>query len=201
MRPWRVTLSLAVLAGLFLACSREPAFRGTALDPPRETLDFTLHDQRGQPVRLSDLRGRVVFLTFFYTACTDICPLVTQKIRKVTELLGNKRREVSILVVTVDPERDTVARAAEYSRNWGMLERWRFLSGSESELEPVWRYYWVGELRRDAIGSPETPSSAYEVQHTAPVHLIDQRGRVRVVYGSSFRPAQLAHDIEALLKR
>jgi cytochrome oxidase Cu insertion factor (SCO1/SenC/PrrC family) len=43
-------------------------------------------------------------------------------------------------------------------------------------------------------------ASGYEVEHTAPVHLIDRTGRVRVVFGSTFRPAQLTHDIEALLK-
>ncbi len=198
MTSSRSIVTLAVLLSLLAACSRRPAFQGTPLDPPRDSLDFMLTDQFGQRLRLTELRGRVVVLTFLYTACPDLCPLVTQKIREVGRLLDDKRRDLAFLAVTVDPQRDTVPAIAEYSRRWGMLHRWRFLTGSERELEPIWRYYWVGEIRREAIGGAAAPAT-YDVQHLAPVHLIDRDGRVRVAYGSNFRPAELAHDIEALL--
>jgi protein SCO1/2 len=187
------------IASVALACSRGPSFEGNALDPPRPTLDFTLADQSGQPVRLSALRGQVVVLTFLYTSCPDLCPLVTQKLREVSDLLGARRRDVTLLAVTVDPGRDTVGRIAEYSRRWRMDDRWRFLTGAEPDLLPVWQYYWVGEVRRHP--TPPAGASAYEVDHASPVHLIDRTGLVRVAYGSDFRPAQLAHDIEALLDR
>lgn len=74
--------TLAMLAGFLVACSRQPAFRGTTLDPPRETQDFTLRDQFGAPVRLSDFRGRSVGLTFLYTFCPDVCPLVTANLHR-----------------------------------------------------------------------------------------------------------------------
>jgi protein SCO1/2 len=199
---WTVALALALALGA--GCARRPAFRGTALDPPRDALDFTLTDQFGGSVRLADLRGRAVVLTFLYTSCTDVCPLVTQKIHDVTELLGARRREVAFLAVTVDPARDTVAQGAAYSRRWGLLDRWRFLTGSEAVLAPLWRYYWVGDVRRAAVGSPAASAAAapaaYDVEHAAPVHLVDRRGRIRVVYGSEFRPAELAHDIDILLR-
>lgn len=189
-----------MLLSLLAACSGRPTFHGTPLDPPRDTLDFALTDQFGQPLRLSDLKGQVVVLTFLYTACTDLCPLVTQKLRETVRLLAAEGKRVTVLAVTVDPERDTVSRLADYSRQWGMLDRWRVLTGSAQQLEPVWRYYWVGEIRREATGSPAAPA-AYEVQHSSPVHLIDRKGRIRAVYGSDFRPAELAADIEGLLRR
>lgn len=200
MARLRPIMALVMLFSLVAACSRRPTFQGAPLDPPRETLDFTLTDQFGHPLRLSDLRGKVVVMTFLYTACTDICPLVTQKIRDVTRLVDDRRREVAFLAVTVDPERDTVPQIEEYSRRWGMRERWRFLTGRERELEPIWRYYWAGKIRLEVVGGQETRST-YEVQHMAPVQLIDPAGKVRVAFGSDFRPAELAHDIETLLNR
>ena len=191
--------TLVLLSILVSACSRPPAFQGTALDPPRAALDFTLTDQFGHVLRFAELREKVVVLTFLYTACPDICPLVTQKVRDVAARLGDRWRDVAIIAVTVDPVRDTVAQAAAYSQQWDMLDRWHFLTGSEAALTPLWRYYWVGDVHREAVGS--AGPAGYNVAHSAPVHLIDQRGRVRVVYGSGFGPAELIHDIEILLQR
>jgi protein SCO1/2 len=179
-------------------CTGRPAFQGTSLDPPRAVLDFALADQHGERVRLNDLRGAVVVLTFLYTSCTDVCPLVAGKLREADRLLGALGRDVSFLAVTVDPERDTPARMTEYSTRWQVPERWHFLTGAVRELEPIWRYYWVGAIRRAARGDAATIAD-YEVEHAAPVHLIDRAGRIRVAYGSGFRPAELSHDLEILL--
>ncbi|MFQ5899062.1 MAG: SCO family protein [Candidatus Methylomirabilia bacterium] len=190
---FRSVVALAVLGGLLIGCSRQPAFRGMPLDPPRELLDFTLRDQFGQPVRLADLRDRVRVLTFLYTSCPDVCPLVAGKLRRAYELLEDPS-EVAFLAVTVDPERDTEARVYEYSEQYGMLDRWQFLIGTHESLQPLWDYYWVGQVSKEATGS-------YTVRHTTPIHLIDRRGRIRVVYGNTFRAAELAQDIELLLEQ
>lgn len=211
--------TLAMLAGFLMACSRQPAFRGTTLDPPRETQDFALRDQFGAPVRLSDFRGRPVVLTFLYTFCPDVCPLVTANLHRTYDLLDGAAAHVVLLAVTVDPKRDTVQRIHEYSRQTGMLDRWHFLTGDAKALRPIWDYYWVGDVRLERVGSAadnarpskiegaseaersaRAGSGRYTVQHTAPVHLIDKQGKIRAVYGSTFRPAELAHDIEVLLK-
>jgi protein SCO1 len=193
-----VGLGLAlVVAGGPLACSRTPSFQGDALDTPRATRDFSLVDQAGQAVRLSDLRGRVVVLTFLYTSCPDLCPLVTQKLHEVSEQLGSRRGEVALVAVTVDPARDTLPRLAEYSRRWQMQDRWHFVTGTERDLAPVWSYYWVGEVSHGPTGK----DGGYEVNHASPVHLIDRAGRVRVVYNPDFRPVQLVHDIGVLVDR
>lgn len=201
MRGSRATLALALLAAAVAGCGDRAPFQGTPLDPPRKALDFTLRDQFGGEIRLADLRGRVVVLTFLYTACPDLCPLVAQKLREVDHLLGDRRREVALVAVTVDPERDTPARAAEYSRQWGMLDRWRFLTGDRRALEPVWAYYWVGDVRQEPAVPGVAQAAAYGVTHASPLHLIDRAGRIRVVHGSDFRPAELAHDLELLLRQ
>jgi protein SCO1/2 len=201
MRRRLALLPLALLLAFsFVACSGPPVFQGQVLDPPRPALDFTLPDQSGHPLQLSALHGQVVVLTFLYTTCPDVCPLVTGKLHEVTDLLGDSRQKVAVVAVTVDPERDTTAAVAEYSRRWAMLDRRRFLTGTQRQLEPIWDYYWVGQVRRELPGS--TPAQArYGIGHSSPVHLFDRAGRVRVVHDADFRPAALAHDIEALLKQ
>jgi protein SCO1/2 len=77
-----------------------PKFQGQVLNPPRPPLNFTLTDRFDHPVRLSGLHGKVVVLTFLFTACPDVCPLIG-KIHKVTDLLGEYRGKVAFVVVTV----------------------------------------------------------------------------------------------------
>jgi len=187
----RFAAALGIVAGIVLGCAQPPAFRGTALDPPRAVEDFTLHDQFDKPVRLSAFRGRVAVLTFLYTSCPDVCPIIAGKLRSTVESLGEAGRGIAIVVVTVDPERDTVERMRAYSEQHRMLDRWHFVTGGMQALRPVWEYYWVGTVRKDRKG---------EVMHQSPVHLIDRQGKIRVVYGSGFEAADLAHDIRLLLK-
>ena len=142
---------------------------------------------------------RVVVLTFLYTYCPDICPIVAHHVKAVSEGLGDDAAEVSIVVVSVDPERDTVERALEYSDVWGMVENWVYLVGNEEELSPVWEAYYVvaavdeegrvadvpEEWKVDRVRGVDALSrdiaSRYTVTHQAPVYLIDKQGRVRVL--------------------
>jgi len=179
-----------VFGALFSYRPSVPAFSLTPLDPPRESFDFTLHDQFGKRVSLRDFGDKVVVLTFLYSYCPDICPLITQKLYETRRLLRGPADRVVFLAVTVDPERDTVKRLYEYSEQFDMVHEWHFLTGSLDELIFIWEYYWVGKVSKDEKG---------RVMHQAPIHLIDPQGKIRVVSGQTFRPAELAHDIEVLL--
>lgn len=210
-------LLLMVLA--LAACSGEPQFRGNVLEPHRDTLDFSLPDQWGNSTSLQEMNGRVVVLTFLYTSCPDLCPLTMGKMRSAYDLLGEDASKVEIVIVTVDPERDNAKVALEYLTSWGLESEWRFLVGDANSLGPLWDYYWVGQpfveqtggatfdqrikLAAEEQGIDEAElakeAGAYTVGHTAPIHLINKEGRVQVVFGSTFTPAQLASDIQALL--
>jgi len=196
-----VVLVLALLLAPALAVgARGAGLKGQVLDPPRPALDFTLTDQSNRPVQLASLQGQVVVLTFLYTTCVDVCPLVAAKLHEVTDRLGSRRGEVAIVAVTVDPERDTPAAMTEFSRRWGMLDRWRFLTGTERQLETIWQYYWARQVRREIPGATAGTKPAHTIGHGSPVHIFDRAGRVRVIFDADFQPAQLTHDIEALLE-
>ena len=161
----------------------------------------------------------MVVLTFLYTSCPDLCPLTMGKMRSAYDLLGEDASKVEFVIITVDPERDSPEVALEYLTSWGLESEWRFLSGDVDNLRPLWDYYWVGQpfvkqaggatfdqrikLAAADRGVDEAQLSkeagAYTVGHTAPIHLINKEGRVQVVFGSTFTPAQLASDIQGLL--
>lgn len=206
--PW-ASLGIATLAALAtgaiaLAAAlllRPPVFAATVLDPPRDLLDFQLTDHLGRTTRLSDLSRGVVVLTFLYTHCPDACPLTTAKLHQTYTLLGKDASRVTLLAVTVDPERDTQARLRDYSQEKDMQDKWRFLTGTEAQLKPLWDYYWAAPLRAEATGDQKPPpaDSAYLVEHSVPIHLI-ARGQVRAVFGEDFQPSELAHDLRLLLR-
>jgi protein SCO1 len=196
-----LTALLLLLVPASAVGSRRPGFHGQVLDPPRPALDFTLTDQSNRPVQLASLHGQVVVLTFLYTTCVDVCPLVAAKLHEVTDLLGSRRAEVAVVAVTVDPERDTPAAMTEFSKRWAMLDRWRFLTGTERQLETIWQYYWAGHVRREIPGATATAKPSHAIGHGSPVHVFDRAGRIRVVYDADFKPADLTHDIEALLEQ
>ncbi|MDP6452118.1 MAG: SCO family protein [SAR202 cluster bacterium] len=108
------------------------------IDPPEVAPDWQLIDHDGQPMSLSDdLAGRVVVLSFVYSRCPDVCPLLLAHFltiqRDLRELIDDR---VSLVMITVDPEFDTPQRLAQYTD--AMNGRWHFLSGTRPELEKAW---------------------------------------------------------------
>ena len=208
-----------------MACSQATSFRGTELASADPAPTFRLTDQFGAAVGLADFSGKPVVLTFLYTNCPDVCPNVTETLRRTHELLGSDADQVEFLAVTVDPQRDSVERAHQYSQEKDMQHRWRFLVGSEEQLEPIWSAYWLDPVRdirareRDPDGDTHSEgeddlrlkfetgtnadllSSRYLLSHTAPVFLIDRNGYRRVVFANlSLDPGPLVHDIRLLMR-
>ena len=89
-------------------------FHGTLLQSPSEAQDFTLTSHTGQNVSLSDFRGKLTLLYFGYTFCPDVCPATLAEVSGAMDLLGDDATDVQLIMVSVDPERDTPAKLAEY---------------------------------------------------------------------------------------
>jgi protein SCO1 len=165
-----------------------PRFAGTATLPNSVALDFSLRDAYGRPVRLSAEHGRVVLLTFLYTRCRDVCPIVAEKLNQVLRALPS-RQAVAVIAVSVDPTGDTPAAVRAYTRLHHLLPQFRYLVGSRPALAPVWQNYNVLAIVRNAE----------VVDHSAPMLLIDRSGRPRVYYTSDFAPEAVLHDVRLLL--
>ncbi len=222
--PLLFAMSISVAA--LIACASPETFRGTELTARAPATSFTLTNQFSRSVSLDDYRGKVVLLTFLYTKCPDICPLTTSNIREAYELLESDAEELAMVAVSVDPERDTVEEALDFSQHWQMTDRWDFLTGRRAELERIWHAYYIDpsvdgssdsheastapaqQHRTGGAGAPgqnivgqSAPSSSngYLVSHSSPVYLLDRAGLMRVVHTLPFEPKALAHDIRLLI--
>jgi protein SCO1 len=153
---------------------------------------FALTSQDGKPVALAKLRGKVVAVTFIYTQCPDICPMLTQKMVDVQEVLGTDfGKKVAFVSISLDPEHDTPEVLKDYAQFWGAKpEGWSFLTGSPEAVRDVSRRYGVFFAKKED-GS---------VDHTQLTSLVDAAGQMRVQYlGARFDPEEFRHDLMSLV--
>ena len=111
---------IVILAAALLVRGSEPVtFSGTLVEPTFPAKDFTLQSADGE-VSLSDFRGRYVVLFFGYTYCPDVCPMTLARVTAAARAVGPEaEEEVQVVMITVDPERDSPARMAEYTKAFG----------------------------------------------------------------------------------
>lgn len=156
-------------------------------EPPRGG-DFSLDGPKG-PVALRDFAGKVVLLQFGYTYCPDICPT---SLAIVADLLGRlspaELARVQPLFVSVDPERDSVARLAEYAGFFhpAILG----LTGTKERLAEIGSRYGAVFSRPDPAAQ-----ESYVIDHTALTYLIDGQGRLVASLPHATPPEQLLAEI------
>jgi protein SCO1/2 len=161
--------------------------------------NFRLTDQSGTPVALADLRGKVVVLTFLYTTCPDICPVIAWKMGQVHDGLGARADDVAFVAVTVDPERDSPPRLQQYLAAQRLQDKLTFLTSDRPTLERVWAAYYVGVTQGKTVAGGDGTIAGYEVLHSDSLFLIDRQGRERRLLHADIDPAVLRADVEGLL--
>jgi protein SCO1 len=165
-------------------------FAGTELSPPRKAPPIALHDAEGRAVTLAGEHGRFVLVTFLYTHCPDVCPLIAQNLNTALTRLGADRSRVRVLAVSVDPKGDTPAAVRAYTKRMRLLPQFRYLIGSRANLRTVWSAWHVATLH-------PSPGVVSHVTYTA---LVDPRGSERVLYDASVRAKQVLHDLRVLMR-
>ena len=173
-----------------VAPKQHAALVGQAADPSVAVPDFALHDQDGNLVRLRAQHGRVVVLTFLYTSCVDVCPLLAANLERALRTLpAHDRAQVRVLAVSVDPKGDTPAAVRRFVRVHRLGPQFRYLTGPHARLARVWQDWNV----------LVAPTAGERVGHSAFVWILDRRGRTRVSLPSETAPAPVARDLRALL--
>ena len=182
-----------VAAGTFLF-GRPASFRGTTyVEPYPAAPEIALTRDNGTSFKLSEMRGRIVLLFFGYTSCPDVCPTTMAELNQALgKLSAEDARQVQVLFVTVDPERDTPERAQAYVNHFN--PSFIGLSGTEAELQTIWNEY--GIYREIVKG---TSAAGYTVNHTARVTLIDRNGNMRVSFSFDTPVDDIVHDLELVL--
>ena len=156
--------------------------------------DFTLTDGDGKPFNLSDLKGKVVVLSFGYTNCPDVCPteLLTQN--DVLKQLGDQAKDVKVAFVSVDPERDTPEVIGKYAKQFNPDFIGLTTTGDQS-LPVIKQQYRVVSAKVNQGAD----SNTYLIDHTAGAYLVDKNGDVAVFEPYGSEPAAIAADIKTLL--
>jgi cytochrome oxidase Cu insertion factor (SCO1/SenC/PrrC family) len=159
---------------------------GTALGN-KAAPDFKLVNQFGQPMSLSQFRGRVVMLSFEDSECTTVCPLTTQSMVLAKELLGKAGKSVQLLGVDANPDAIKVSDVLSYSRVHAMTNQWDFLTGSRTQLQAVWQNYDIA-----------VQIESGNIDHTPALYVIDQQGKLQKVYLTQMAYSSVTQSAQVL---
>ena len=185
-----------LFSALLMSCTRPHEFAGTELDPPPQATDFTGVNWDGAPFHLKELQGKVVLLFFGYTSCPDVCPMTLAEMKDLYAQLGNDAQDVAVVLVTVDPERDTVQRLAEYVPAFDPAFYGVYLE--PDVLEEVKSAYGI---YAEKVETGDTqPATDYLVDHSGYVLVVDTEGRWRLVYSFGTTADEMLPDIRYLLR-
>jgi protein SCO1/2 len=170
-----------------------PSYNGMVLQSPERMGDFTLTSHTEEAVSLSDFRGKIVMLYFGYTYCPDVCPATLIELKNARNQLGKYADDVQIVMVSVDPQRDTPEVLASYLSYFD--PSFVGLTGTEEELLAAATPYGVFFEAHE--GTVET---GYAIDHTAAVLVIDRDGYLRMMYPFGMTADQMAEDLAYLVR-
>jgi protein SCO1/2 len=152
---------------------------------------FALVDQNGQARTEADLKGRLSLIYFGYTFCPDVCPLALSNMGAAIDALGKKGDAVVPVFVTVDPERDTVARLKEYAQRFH--PRLLALTGTPEAVARAAKAYRIYYAKQEGAGAD------YLMDHSSLIYLMDRDGRYLAHFGPNANPQEIAAKIEGYL--
>lgn len=187
--------ALVVIAGLAAGVYffRPHTFHGTVIQSPEPAYNFTLKGTDGD-VSLKDFRGKVVLVYFGYTFCPDICPGTLANVAQALRDLGSKADDIQLIMISLDPERDTPEKLAEYMGHF--YPSFIGITGTKDQLDEVASLY--GVFYQKAEGSDAT---GYLIDHTATLMVLDREGYLKLVFPYGVTSKDIADDLKYMLRQ
>jgi protein SCO1/2 len=140
---------------------------------------FTLTDQTGRSFGTRELAGKVWVSDFIFTACQEACPLLSQRMQELGRRTKHLGPDFHLVSISVDPERDTPPRLAEYASRYGASPvRWSFLTGPAAALEEAVTGGFKVGMGREAATS-DAGATFWQIFHGENLVLVDRRLRIR----------------------
>ncbi len=190
-----ILVLLGIVALLSFLLAKAQPFRGISYEEPFPTApQITLKKANGELFKLSDQQGKIALLFFGYTSCPDVCPTTLAEMKMLMDELGDLGKNVQVVFVSVDPDRDTSEKMQTYVNHFH--PSFLGLSGSMNELAPIWRNY---SIVREEVQSDS--SFGVIINHTALLFLVDQQGNLRLSFPYQTPVKDIAHDIKLLLEQ
>lgn len=189
---WIAVLLLSSLFGL-AGCTDQPAaFRGSDISGTKLGQQWKLTDMNGQARDQSSFVGKVQLVFFGFAQCPDVCPTSLSELSEAMKLLGPDADRVQVLLVTVDPERDTPDLLRQYLSAFD--PRFLGLTGTPEQVRQAASSF------KAFYSKVPRPGGDYTMDHSASFYLLDRNGEARVLLSNNMGAAAIAHDIKALLK-
>lgn len=188
-------LAIATILGLTVGVYflRPHTFHGTVIQSPEPSHNFTLTGVNGD-VSLSDFRGKVVLIYFGYTFCPDICPGTLGNVAQALRDMGTKAEDVQLIMVSLDPERDTPEKLAEYMNHFH--PSFIGITGTKEQLDEVASLYGIYYQKNE--GSSAT---GYLIDHTATLLVLDREGYLKLVFPYGVTAQDIADDLKYMLRQ
>lgn len=195
-----IIILLATLAGILSArfflqnAHVEDELEATRFPVAREVQPFELVDHNNAVFDNAALEQHWSFLFFGYTYCPDVCPTTMSVLNSIAQRLQDVDADIRFVMVSIDPERDTPERLAEFVTyfNGDFLG----VTGSEQGLEQLTRPLGILYQRVE----PEPGSESYLMDHTSAIFLFDPDGRYHAVFSAPLSADGIAADFRKMLK-
>ena len=165
---------------------------GTDINGADLAKDFSLLDHHGQKRQLKDYLGKTVVMFFGYTHCPDVCPTTMADMAKAMKLLGEQAKQVQVIFITLDPERDTQDVLAKYVPSFD--ERFVGLYGNAAEIAETAKTYKVFYEKQLEAGK-----SGYTIDHSAGSYVYDKTGKIRIYFKYGQKPNEIASDLNQIM--
>jgi len=184
-----LTLTFAMLAQ---SCHQPLNWHASEVTGMIPDLEFTLTGPDGEMVEASSLQGKPVLVFFGFTNCPNVCPTTLTQLSVVIKQLGAQAGDIQVILVTVDPDRDTPEVMKRYTDSYGP---WLLgLTGSEQALTTLRETYGVYA----AMESSDKKGN-YNVMHSAVVFAFDRKGRARLLISDVYASEAVVSDLKQLI--
>jgi protein SCO1 len=187
----RFSLAALVLLAAVSCGGDQPKFRSTDITGVDYGRELALTDHTGRPRTLEDFRGKAVVLFFGFTHCPDVCPTTLADTARALKTLGPQAERVQVLMVTVDPERDTPELLGKYVTSFD--PRFLGLRGDPAATQRAAKEFKIYFEKRKA-------GDTYSVDHSAQSYVLDPQGRLRLLVRQDRIAEDLPPDLRTLLK-
>ena len=185
---WSAALVMAACGN-----TAKPTFLATDITGAQFGKDFKLADHTGKSRTLADFKGKAVVLFFGYTHCPDICPATMGEIAAALQKLDKDAARVQVLFVTVDPQRDTPERLAQYLSAFSPA--FLGLYGDPQSTRDIASEFKI-VYQKQMMNSPDH----HTMDHSSGTYIFDPKGKLRLYVSNGAGRDVFAHDIVELLR-
>jgi protein SCO1/2 len=184
---------LVLVAGVLIALAFRDQGKGAAGSPLAAAIGgpFSLVDQNDKPFTDADLKGKWQLVFFGYTHCPDVCPTTLNDLSLALDQLGDKKSQVGIVFISVDPERDTPAVLKSYVGSFGgPVEALTGSPDAVAQAAKDYKVYYAKHPRGDG---------GYDMDHSALIYIMDPQGRFTATFTPDDQPQKMAERLKKLL--